>query len=83
MAVPNIRELSTIVEVQCISPAINLDRFPNDETGVNTWSGTPRAYCCPEDDGTDSAWKVSFENGQLGYVWRESIGTVRLVRGGL
>lgn len=75
---PNIRELRSIVEEQCSSPAINATRFPN--TLPNTWispfvwSGSPNASA------SYYAWNVSFYNGDSGTIDRNYDGAVRLVR---
>lgn len=38
--VPNIKELGSLVEAQCYSPAIDLDLFPDTPSGTY-WSSTP------------------------------------------
>ncbi|MDX8392455.1 MAG: DUF1566 domain-containing protein [Mariprofundaceae bacterium] len=73
--VPNIKELSSIVERQCASPAINAAIFP---ATVNSqyWSASPIAA------NATNAWDVSFPDG-LDFVRNKSGSVnVRLVRGG-
>lgn len=72
---PNIRELTSIVEEQCYDPAINLTRFPNTPSSV-VWSGSPNAYL------SDFAWNVNFNDGGSSYNYRSYSFQVRLVRGG-
>ena len=72
---PNIKELSSIVELRCYAPAINLSVFPDTNASV-VWSSSPNAY-----DGS-YAWSVVFYDGYDNasskiYNWR-----VRLVRSG-
>ncbi len=72
---PNINELVSLVEEKCVSPAINLNRFPNTpNSGV--WSGSPYA------DNSDSAWSVYFYDGASSNANRSINYAVRLVRGG-
>lgn len=71
--VPNIKELTSIVEGQCIAPAINLAVFPNPAMGV--WSSSPTAY----HDG--DAWYVIFSSvSDSGWSAKGSVLEVRLVR---
>ena len=78
---PNIRELRSIVEDQCSSPAINLNRFPNTPNSY-FWSGSPVA------GSSDGAWSVYFIYGYSYYGGYSGSGSrayglaVRLVRGG-
>lgn len=72
---PNIKELSSIVEQRCVNPAINLAVFPNTPNPL-TWSASPYAY-----DSAD-AWVVYFSNGYSGVNNRVLTGVVRLVRSG-
>ena len=73
---PNVRELSSLVEECRQDPAINTNRFPNTPTWPQ-WSSSPRA------DRSDSAWVVGFDIG-LHYADDRNFGGnhVRLVRGG-
>lgn len=81
---PNINELSTIVELQCRRPSINLNVFPND-FGNYVWSSSPSAKI------THFSWAVYFRNGSISVVSRSNSGqnglpqesrSVRLVRDG-
>lgn len=70
---PNRKELSSLVERACHSPAINKTIFPS-ETGDFIWTSTPYA-------GSGSqAWKVSFEYGQSYHYTKLGSYYVRLVR---
>ena len=73
---PNIQELSSIVEQRCLSPAINLAVFPNTPASV-VWSASPSAF------NSNSAWFVNFVIGDSGDSGRGgSFFGVRLVRSG-
>lgn len=73
---PNIKELRSIVEEQCMFPAINLTLFPND-LGSYVWSSSPYAYV------SDGAWDVNFDDGSAFFNYgRGGNRAVRLVRGG-
>ncbi len=72
---PNIKELTSIVEEKCSGPAINLTRFPNTLSS-DVWSGSPYA------DYSDYAWYVNFNYGNSFNYNRNSDFQVRLVRGG-
>ncbi len=69
---PNVRELTSLVETACVTPAINTRIFPNTADGF--WSSSPYV-------GSSLAWVVDFGNGSVSYN-RVNSGAVRLVRGG-
>lgn len=71
---PNIKQLTSIVELACVSPAINTTVFPNTPNG-SFWTSSPDA------SGFSVAWSVSFYSGG-GNNGFEGYGHVRLVRGG-
>ena len=52
---PNIKELLSIVEVSCASPAINTTVFPNT-SDLFFWTSSPYAN-------NNQAWSVSFTDG--------------------
>jgi len=73
--VPNIKELSSIVELSCYSPSINETVFP--ATIISTyWSSSPYA------DYSDLAWAVYFGAGSDDTYDKYSDYYVRLVRSG-
>lgn len=78
---PNIKELASIVEQQCIEPAINETAFPN-----TYFPATPSSYWSSSSTGllfTDRAWSISFFNGDdKNYDKRTPDLYVRLVRSG-
>ena len=72
---PNIKELSSLVEQQCWEPTINLTRFPHASSD-GLWSSSAVA------GSTDGAWFVDFG---YGYTFWDSKGysyRLRLVRSG-
>lgn len=73
--VPNQKELSSIVERQCLEPVINLDIFPATPS-TYFWSASPNA------GNTDYAWFVYFSDGYGGANSKSYARAVRLVRGG-
>ncbi len=73
---PNINELSSIVELKCNDPAINITIFPNTQSGTY-WSSSPQA------SGTYFVWGVNFNDGYDDYKNKDESKYVRLVRGGL
>lgn len=76
--VPNIKELISLVERACTSPAINIGLFPPVPTSeaFGFWSASPQA------DFLGAAWVMFIGLGESGYD-NESVGNyVRLVRGG-
>lgn len=66
---PNINELTSIVEVQCVKPAFNLSVFPSTPALTLFWSSTPTLY-------------VSSDYGHDHGSHKDNGGTVRLVRSG-
>jgi len=74
--VPNIKELSSIVEDQCSLPQINSKLFPATTVGYY-WSSTPYAGYRGS-----NVWLISFNNGAVVRGTKASIVYVRLVRGG-
>ena len=71
--VPNVKELLSIVEEQCVEPAINLTVFPNTPNSA-FWSSSPSAYY------SDNAWYVAAANGNANGNDKGSGRYVRLVR---
>jgi hypothetical protein len=73
---PNIKELNSIAEQACDSPAINASIFPNTQSAYY-WSSSPVA----SDDGR--AWVVNFsKGGDVSSFNKSNDRFVRLVRGG-
>lgn len=72
---PNIRELGTLIELQCVGPAINLAVFPN-AASADVWSSSPAHFH------THYSWHVDFETGAFTYGERTKPKAVRLVRDG-
>lgn len=56
--VPNRKELRSLVEVKCFTPAINATLFPGTPTDTPFWSSSPYAWL------TGYAWDVSFDDGK-------------------
>lgn len=72
--VPNINELSSLVELQCGLPAINITRFPNTPAGAVYWSASAEA-------GTnDLVWSVYFGGGNTTGNPKHNSLQLRLVR---
>jgi hypothetical protein len=72
---PNIKELRSIVERQCLGPAINLSVFPG-ASASHFWSGSPIAGF------SLYAWGVLFSYGYDDWNYRDGALAVRLARGG-
>ena len=70
---PNVKELSSLVEKCRVSPAINTNRFPNTP-GFFFWSGSPHAGF------SQWAWGVYFYAGAPFFFDRTGLNRVRLVR---
>ena len=72
---PSAKELESLVERKCYSPAINQAVFPYTFPELY-WSSTPLASFA------GSAWVVSFWSGMVSDSWRDYTQMVRLVRAG-
>lgn len=72
---PNIKELASIAEEACFSPAINQTVFPTTESSW-FWSSSPDA------GSSNSAWVVSFNSGNDNTNDKSLSNRVRLVRTG-
>jgi hypothetical protein len=72
---PNVRELGTLLELQCARPAINLEIFPNT-LPAHAWSSSPYNFY------THYSWYVDFNNGEINNTERVKPKQLRLVRGG-
>ncbi|MFT5114017.1 MAG: hypothetical protein ACI8P9_003350 [Parasphingorhabdus sp.] len=70
---PNIRELASIVELQCGNPAINVNLFPNNSAG-HVWSSSPYRFYL------HYSWYLDFNDGILTYGDRQDKKAFRLVR---
>ena len=73
--VPNIKELATIVERKCVSPAKNLVVFPGAPDG-RYWSSTPNTSA----SAMTESWAVGFYNGRIDSQDKMSDFYVRMVR---
>jgi len=73
---PNIKELSSIIEYKCSSPAMNVEIFSGTQSTSVVWTNTPI------DDyfGGVQAWGIQFANGSSSLVNVEDEIHVRLVR---
>lgn len=71
---PSISELSALVELRCIQPAINTRIFPNTVAAAY-WTATP--FINTE----GQYWQVNFLHGESGPEPAEAVAFVRLVRG--
>ncbi len=72
---PNLKELSSLIEQQCYIPAINLSVFPATGSSLY-WSASPYAF------DSSFAWYVLFSSGSSGLNSRSNNYHVRLVRAG-
>ena len=76
--VPNINELTSIIEYRCYNSAINDTFFPNlPATGAGYWSSTPAYGYAPF---TDQAWYAEFSIGGTNRLTKNQNKYVRLVR---
>jgi hypothetical protein len=72
---PSVRELTTLLELQCARPAINLEIFPNTPS-AEAWSSSPYHFY------THYSWFADFGGGRISYAERVKPKQLRLVRGG-
>jgi hypothetical protein len=72
---PNVKELSSIVDISLSNPAIDATAFPATPADA-FWSASPYVGI------PSCAWIVYFINGSVGYNSRTSSSEVRLVRAG-
>lgn len=72
---PNRNELASLIERQCVAPAINATVFPGTPA-QSFWSSSPYALIA------NLAWFVDFNAGDLGPAPLASVKTIRLVRAG-
>lgn len=70
---PNIKELASITELQCVSPAINLTIFPDTPPSV-FFSSSPFANF------GGGAWVLDFNDGFDKANFKKNVKQVRLVR---
>ncbi|MBT3198156.1 MAG: DUF1566 domain-containing protein [Gammaproteobacteria bacterium] len=73
---PNINELTSLIEVSCIYPAINETLFPNLIEPSVYWSSSPTVY------NSDLVSAIVFHEGGEENLFKDSAHSVRLVRGG-
>lgn len=71
--IANIRELTTLAELQCANPAINLTVFPNTPVS-HVWASSPYHFY------THYSWYVDFATGAPTYDERIVGKSLRLVR---
>ena len=77
---PDVNELSTIIDRQCVSPPINLSIFPDNPASMDNglWSSTPYVV---EGDEKTNAWYINLGFGEVDYRETTSKNFVRFVTG--
>ena len=73
---PNVKELASIIEISCSDPSINSIVFPNTSYYV-FWTSSPSIY------EPYFVWSIAFQIGTVAFFYRNDLGHVRLVRGGI
>jgi hypothetical protein len=73
--IPQLKELSTLVERRCSNPRVNLNVFPNTPPGIY-WTATSR----PGTRDQAFAYVLDFGNEGIDYRAKEQASHVRLVR---
>lgn len=76
---PNIKELQSIVELQCRTPALNLEVFPAAGAVSVVWSSTPYKSTNPLSY-KDEAWYLYFHLGDSNAGKTDGTRAIRLVR---
>lgn len=71
---PNVKELSTIVDRTRVNPAINSTFFPGVSSGI-IWSNTPL-----NDGNVYQAYHIGIQNGAVAFTTMTTAGYVRLVK---
>ena len=71
--VPNVKELASLVAVECNNPSINETAFPNASTDAQ-WSSSPDV------NDAESAWAVSFSSGLAQTTKKNTNTSYRLVK---
>lgn len=71
---PNVKELSSIVDDTRYGPAINTVYFPNTQSSYY-WSSTSDAYSTPT-----FAWRVNFNTGDVDGYYKTDLYYVRCLR---
>lgn len=72
---PSLKELASIVEHKCVTPAINISMFPDSPAHV-FWTSTPNTAS----DLSNESWSISFDNGRIDSNDKFSDYYVRMVR---
>jgi len=70
---PNVKELTSLLELQCNNPAVNETSFPATQAAAY-WSSSPDRL------NVDNAWQVDFGTGSVGSVSKNQLANVRLVK---
>ena len=72
--IPNIKELSSIIEIACYTPSINVLVFPNTPA-TSFWTNTPSSF-----GDNDEVWSINFSDGQDDLISKLNRLPIRLVR---